>query len=124
MMQRRLGRFLPIVMLAMLVQFFAPISASWAFATAASDPLHLAGICSSASDATNDAGNTGSHQTANICCTLCCVAHAATPPPDPQSSFVKVQCDAKAVVWHDQRPEIRASITYAHAQARAPPAHS
>lgn len=124
MMQRRLGRFLPIVMLAMLVQFFAPIGATWAFATAASDPLHLAGICSSVSDAANDAGNTGPHQTANACCTLCCVAHAATPAPDPQSSFVKVQRDAKDVVWHDQRAEIRASVTHAHAQARGPPAFS
>lgn len=122
-MQRRLGRFLPIVLLAMLVQFLAPIGASWAFATSASDPLHLAGICSSAADVA-DAGSTSPHQTADACCTLCCMAQAATPTPDLQSSFVKVQRDARAVVWRDRRPDSRASVTHAHAQARAPPAFS
>lgn len=110
-------------MLAMLVQFFAPIGASWAFATAASDPLHLAGICSSASDTANDAGS-NPHQTAKVCCTLCSLAQIATPTPDPQSSAVKVQRDAKAVVWRDHLPEVRAADACAHAQARAPPAFS
>lgn len=123
-MQRRLGRFLPIVMLAMLVQFLAPIGASWAFASAASDPLHLAGICLSVSDTANDAGHTTQHQTANTCCTLCYMAQAATPTADPQSSFVILQRDASAVVWHNPRPEIRASVAHAYAQARAPPAFS
>jgi hypothetical protein len=122
-MQRRLGRLFPIVLLAMLVQFLAPISASWAFASAASDPLHLAGICSSVSDTANDAG-TNPHQTAKACCTLCCVGQAAAPTPDPQSSFVKVQGDARAVVWRDLRPDVHASAAHAHAQARAPPAFS
>ena len=123
MMQRRLGRFLPIVLLAMLVQFFAPIGASWAFASAASDPLHLAGICSSVSDTANDPG-TNPHQTANTCCTLCYVAQVATPAPDPQSSFVISERDARAVAWHDSRSEHRASVAHAYAQARAPPAFS
>ncbi|MGN6311607.1 MAG: DUF2946 family protein [Xanthobacteraceae bacterium] len=122
-MQRRLGRFLPIVMLAMLVQFFAPISASWAFASAASDPLHLAGICSSASDTANDAG-TNPHQTANLCCTLCYVAQTAAPTADPQSPFVILQRDARTVVWRDVHPDVWASVAHAYAQARAPPALS
>jgi len=106
------------------VQILAPISASWAFAAAASDPLHLAGICSSATDTSNDAGDADPHPPANACCTLCYVAQAATPAPDPQSSFVKLQRDASAVVWRDLRPEIRASHAHAHARARAPPAFS
>lgn len=120
-MQRRLGRFLPIVLLAMLVQILAPIGASWAFGAAASDPLHLAGICSSAPDAAGDTGQIDPHQTANACCTLCCLAQAATPAPDPQASFVKLQRDASAVVWRDPGPAVRASVTHAHARARAPP---
>ena len=123
-MQRRLGRLFPIVLLAMLVQFLAPISASWAFAAAASDPLHLAGICSSASDTANDAGKTNPHQTANSCCTLCCVGHGVAPTPDPQAAAVKLQRDGEAVVWRDCRPDIHASAAHAHAQARAPPALS
>ena len=122
-MQRRLGRFLPIVMLAMLVQFLAPVSASWAFAAAASDPLHLAGICSSVTDA-DDAGGTSQHQTTHACCTFCGVAQAAPPAPDPQSSFVTLQREAKAVLWRDHRPERRAAVANAHAQARAPPVFS
>lgn len=120
-MQRRLGRFLPIVLLAMLVQILAPIGASLAFAAAASDPLHLAGICSSVSDAAGDAGQTDPHQAAHACCTLCCLAQAAPPAPDPQASVVKLRRDASAVVWRDPRPTVRASVTHAHAQARAPP---
>jgi hypothetical protein len=50
-MRRRLGKFLPIVMIAMLVQIFAPVAACLAFSTAASDPLAGA-ICSHAADAT------------------------------------------------------------------------
>ena len=123
-MQRRLGRLFPIVLLAMLVQFLAPISASWAFAAAASDPLHLAGICSSVSDTANDAGKANPHQTANSCCTLCCVGQGVAPTPAPQASFVKLQRDGEAVVWRDLRPDIHASAAHAHAQARAPPAFS
>jgi len=48
-MRRRLGRFLPIVMLAMLVQIFAPVAACLAFSTATADPLAGA-ICSHAPD--------------------------------------------------------------------------
>jgi hypothetical protein len=110
-------------MLAMLVQILAPISASWAFGLTASDPLHFAGICSSASDTANDS-STNPHQTANACCTLCYVAQAATPAPDPQSSFVTVLRDVRTVVWRDAHPEIRASVAHVYAQARAPPALS
>lgn len=124
-MQRRLGRLFPIVLLAMLVQFLAPISASWAFAAAASDPLHFAGICSSTTtDVAGDAGGPGPHHAANACCTLCCVAQAATPTSDPQSSFVTLQRDAGTVVWVDTRFEIHFSVVDAHARARAPPAFS
>lgn len=123
-MQRRLGRFLPIVLLAMLVQFLAPIGASWAFAATASDPLHLAGICSSATEAATDPGDADPDHAAMACCTLCCVAQAATSTPDPQAFFVKLQRDSSAVVWDDPRPAVRASIIRAHAQARAPPAFS
>ena len=44
-MRRRLGKFLPIVLIAVLVQIFAPIGATWAASIAASDPLRAAVIC-------------------------------------------------------------------------------
>ena len=45
-MRRRLWKFLPIVLMALAVQIFAPIGACWAASIAASDPLHAAPICS------------------------------------------------------------------------------
>ena len=44
-MRRRVGKFLPIVLIALMVQIFAPIGATWAASIAASDPLHAAVIC-------------------------------------------------------------------------------
>jgi len=44
-MRRRLRNFLPIVLMALAVQIFAPIGACWAASIAASDPLHAAAIC-------------------------------------------------------------------------------
>ena len=42
---RRLKNFLPIVLIALMVQIFAPIGACWAASIAASDPLAGAAIC-------------------------------------------------------------------------------
>ena len=44
-MRRRLKNFLPIVLIALVVQIFAPIGACWAASIAASDPLAAAVIC-------------------------------------------------------------------------------
>jgi len=48
-MRWRMRKFLPIVLLAILVQIFAPISASWATGAALSDPLGASAICSNSS---------------------------------------------------------------------------
>src|ERR1700727_248725 len=45
-MRRRLEAIIPIVLLAILVQLIAPIAAFRAVAYAATDPLHMASICS------------------------------------------------------------------------------
>ncbi len=42
---RRLKNFLPIVLIALMVQILAPIGACWAASIAASDPLAGAVIC-------------------------------------------------------------------------------
>lgn len=122
-MQRRLGKFFPIVMIAMLVQIFAPISASWAFGDAASNPLHLAGICSDA-PAVADSGTTNQPQTHNSCCTLCCVAQAATPTGDAHAAFTKLERDAGVVVWFEPIPVQRPAAADSNAQARGPPSFS
>ena len=45
-MRRRLEVFIPIVLLAILVQLMAPIAAFRVVANAVSDPLYMATICS------------------------------------------------------------------------------
>jgi len=47
---RRLKNFLPIVLIALAVQIFAPIGACWAATIAASDPLAGAVICHGGGD--------------------------------------------------------------------------
>ena len=62
-MRRRLRKFLPIVMMALLVQILAPIAACWAAGIAASDPLAAAVICHDNAAQTNGGGDqTGGHQ--------------------------------------------------------------
>lgn len=46
-MRRRLERFLPIVVLALVMQILAPIAASWAAGITVADPLQSASICHS-----------------------------------------------------------------------------
>ena len=50
-MRKRLKNFLPIVLIALLVQIFAPIGACWAASIAASDPLAGAVICGTSTGA-------------------------------------------------------------------------
>ena len=121
-MRRRLGRFLPIVMLAMLVQIFAPVAACLAFSPAMADPLAGA-ICSHAPDAASPQDREDDpQQTHGACCTLCCVVHhAAAPPPDPQAFAVNIERDATTVIWRSLVFDLRPLAARSNAQARAPP---
>jgi hypothetical protein len=121
-MRRRLGRFLPIVTLAMLVQIFAPVAACLAFSTTTADPLAGA-ICSHAPDASSPQDReTDPQQTHGACCALCCVIHhAAAPPPDPQAYAIRIERDATRVVWRDLIFDLRPLAARSNAQARAPP---
>ncbi|WP_425904993.1 DUF2946 family protein [Nitrobacter sp. TKz-YC02] len=120
-MRRRLGRFLPIAMFAMLVQTFAPIASSLAFSIVAADPLAGA-ICSVAPDASSQQDReTDPQQTHSACCALYCVVHAATPPTDPQAIAVDIARDATAVVWRGLAFGLPPFAVDSHAQARGPP---
>lgn len=121
-MRRRLGRFLPIVMLALLVQFFAPIAACLAAAQIASDPLAGAPICSHESTVTTSQdGQPDQQQAHGGCCSLCCVAQNVTPTDDPQSSFSKLERPAATVVWFDAASPLPLLRAASNAQARGPP---
>ncbi|MGO4869758.1 MAG: DUF2946 family protein [Roseiarcus sp.] len=87
MARRRVRSILPIFLIALMVQIFAPIGAIWAM-TQAADPLAAAAICAHIDDSsapTSDpAAPASSH---HDCCPLCQFAHSGVaplaPPPAP-----------------------------------------
>jgi hypothetical protein len=122
LMRRRLRKFLPIVLIALAVQIFAPIAACWSASIAASDPLRGAMIChdnaASTSDQPGQGGQGGAHEG---CCSACNVAHGAAPLGAPQFAVAAPRRDFVRVVWRWSAPDLFASRTGSHAQARAPP---
>jgi hypothetical protein len=123
-MRRRLGKFLPIVLIAVLVQIFAPIGATWAASIAASDPLHAAVICHGNAASTNQTDQSGQQRAHDGCCSVCSVAHTGAPVDNPHTAFTTPYRHADRVVWLDPAPDLFGSRAGAHAQARAPPSFS
>jgi hypothetical protein len=122
-MRRRLRKFLPIVLVALTVQIFAPIAACWAASIAASDPLSAAPICSGgmAADTAGHAGESGNHRAHDGACSICCVAHASASADTPQTAVLAPYRHPERVVWLERAPDRFDCRTGSHAQARAPP---
>jgi hypothetical protein len=119
LMRRRLRKFFPIVLIALAVQIFAPIATCWSASIAASDPLRGAMICHDNAASTSDQpAQGGGHEG---CCSVCNVAHGAAPLGAPQFAVAAPQRDFVRVVWRRSAPDLFASRTGSHAQARAPP---
>jgi Protein of unknown function (DUF2946) len=124
-MRRRLRKFLPIVLIALMVQILAPIGACWAASFAASDPLGLTTICSSgAASASDKSDQTGKHHAHDGACSMCCAAQANASVDTPQPSFTTPYRRVLRVVWLDHAPDLFGSRTGSQAQARAPPSIS
>ena len=122
-MRRRLQKYFPIVLIALMVQILAPIAASWAAAMAAADPFGGAEICHSipASDTAPSDQNTD-HRTSDGACPICCVVQASVSLDTPQAVVVATPYRAVArVEWHDQVSGLARSPVGRSAQARAPP---
>ncbi|MCA6120593.1 DUF2946 domain-containing protein [Bradyrhizobium sp. WSM 1704] len=118
-MRRRFKNFLPIVLVALLVQIFAPIGACWAASLAASDPLAGATIChGDASPATGQGDQTAAHAG---CCSACSVLQTGAPVDGPQPSVAAFERVPSQVAWHDFTTELDCSRAGTPAQARAPP---
>ena len=121
-MRRRLRKFLPIVLIALAVQIFAPIAACWTAVIAASDPLHAAMIChdsaASTSGQDDQGGQGGAH---DGCCSICSVAHGAAPLGTPQVAVAAPSRHPARVIWRKPALDLFGSRTHAQAQARAPP---
>jgi len=124
-MRRRLRKFLPIVLVALAVQIFAPIGACWAASIAASDPLQTAVIChadtASAQGHTGQSDTTGQPRAHDGCCSVCSVACTGAPVDAPQTAVATPYRDSARVVWRDRAPDLFGSRAGSHAQARAPP---
>lgn len=124
-MRRRLEIIIPIVLLAIVVQLFAPIAAFRAFAYAANDPLYMATICSdmAAADTQTDPSQKQQHHA--DCCAFCAAGHGGTFALDtPTPVFVSLQRQYQRISWLEAAyptPAVRAG---SNAQARAPPSLS
>jgi hypothetical protein len=124
-MRRRVGKFLPIVLIALMVQIFAPIGATWAASITASDPLHAAMICSGdMASTTGQSDQTGQHRAHEGCCSVCSVAHSGGLVDTPQAFVATSYRSFLRVIWRDAAPELSGARTGSHAQARAPPSIS
>ena len=121
---RRLKNFLPIVLIALAVQIFAPIGACWAASIAASDPLAGAVIChGNAAPGVGQTDQTG-HRAHVGCCSVCSVLQTGAPVDVPQIAAIAVERVAEQVAWFDFAFRLSNARAGWHAQARAPPAIS
>lgn len=121
-MRRRLRKFLPIVLMALAVQIFAPVAACWAASIAASDPLHAAVIChDDAASTSGQSDPTGQPRAHDGCCSVCSVAQAGALLEAPQTASITPYLQPQRVVWLDRAPDLFRAGTGAQAQARAPP---
>jgi hypothetical protein len=123
-MRRRLKNFLPIVLIALLVQIFAPIGACWSASIAASDPLASAVIChGSAAPGAGQSDQTG-HRAHDGCCSVCSVLQTGVPVDVPEIASIDIERVAEQVAWFDFAFRLTNARAGSHAQARAPPSVS
>lgn len=122
-MRRRLQKYLPIVLIALLVQILAPIAASWAAAMVATDPLGAGEICHSLPGSEPIQGDQGAdHRVHGGACPICCVAQASSSLDTPQAVVVAMPYRTAAlIVWCDQVSAPAGSPIGSNTQARAPP---
>jgi Protein of unknown function (DUF2946) len=122
-MRARLQRFLPVVLLALVMQVLAPIAACLAAGQAVADPLQTAVICHSASEQGGEpTGTPTAHAGA---CALCCLAHANASLDSPPHAALAIPFrHAEHVVWHEADACAVAAPKGSSAQARGPPRFS
>jgi hypothetical protein len=124
-MRRRLELGIPIVLLAIMVQLFAPIAAFRAFANAANDPLYMASICAGMAAASDDTQTAPAktHHHDGDCCAFCGAgiggSAALQPPPSPV--FVSLQRQYQRVSWLEAAAPMPTIRVGSNTQARAPP---
>lgn len=123
-MRRRLEAIIPIVLLSILVQIFAPIAAIRAAAYAASDPLHLAPICSEMASSPDAAGTdpANTQHQCGACCAFCAASHGgASVVEPPQPAVAILQRHYRRLAWPQAAEATPTARVGSNAQARAPP---
>ena len=121
-MRRRFQKFLPIILIALVVQILAPIGATWAAAMTAGDPLGAAPICHGAQEGTPaQGGPAGGGRAHDGACSVCCVAQAASLDTLKTAISAVPYRVAVRVNWRDEAPASVPARAGSHAQARAPP---
>jgi hypothetical protein len=121
-MRQRLENFIPIVLLAVLVQLFALIAAFRVVAYAAADPLYMASICSGMTSATDVPATPPGTAHAHGDCAFCPASHGGANALDPpRPLFVSLQRSYQLVSWLEAADPVPAIRVGSNAQARAPP---
>ena len=120
-MRERFQKFLPIILIALVVQILAPVGATFAAAIAASDPLSAAPICHGSQGGLPAHGdeNGRAHDGA---CSVCCAAQAGASLDTPRAETIAVPYRmAVRVIWRDEAVYLVPARAGSNAQARAPP---
>ena len=124
-MHARLQKFLPLVLLALVMQVLALIAACWATSRAVADPLSAAVICHSASELGGLDDRTGSPTAHAGACALCCLAQAGASLDSPTLAALSIPFrHAERVVWQPADASAIAAPKGSSTQARAPPQFS
>jgi len=120
-MRRRLQRFLPLMLIALVAQIFAPIAASRAFAINVSDPLGYIQICHG--NAGGNSGQTNDPVDHDGTCTICCTFLAAATPlgAQPVLGLAAPRRNVVKVIWQPLFGGVLPARTGSNSQARAPP---
>jgi hypothetical protein len=100
LMRKRL-KFLPVALIALIVQIFAPIGA-WSAANIAAGPSAAAVVCHGNSNPGSDQSDQTTHNRVHDgCCLVCSVLHTGAPvdsrTPD---SIVAFNRNAAPIIWH------------------------
>lgn len=122
-MRRRLKNFLPVFLIALMVQIFAPIAACWAAGIAASDPLAAAIICHDNTAGSGETDQGGPH-VRDGCCSVCNVLQTGAPVDPPEMTAGVIERSPEQVAWLDFVSRLEDVRARSHAQARAPPSIS
>ena len=122
-MRRGLEAFVPILLLAVLVQLMAPIAAFRVVAYATSDPLYTASICTDMASPTDmQTAPVKTQHSHGDCCAFCGAGHGSAVAVDsPPLVFVILQRQYQRISWLEAADPMPAIRVGSNAQARAPP---